>query len=73
MVLMIHEVMDETDELGFLVASVRKVNESSVETVIEYSFIVTVVLTCSSCDGSTGEVHHSRVDGDLEGGMYGVF
>jgi hypothetical protein len=71
-VLVIHEVMDEADELGFLVASVGEVDGSSVETVIEYPFIILVILACPSRDSGTRKVHQFRMDGDLEGGVYGI-
>jgi hypothetical protein len=70
--LVVHKIVDKMNELRFLVATVGEMNKSTIETVVEDPFIVSVVYTCSSCDGSTREIHQLGVDRDLEGGMCGV-
>jgi hypothetical protein len=70
--LMVHKIVDELNELGFLVATVGEVNKPTIETVVKDPLVISVVYTCSSCDGSAREIHQLGVDRDLEGGVYGV-
>jgi hypothetical protein len=70
--LVVHEIMDEADELGFPMATVGEMNEPTVEAVIENALVVTIVQTRPPCDSGTREVHEFRMDGDLEGRVCGV-
>jgi hypothetical protein len=72
-VLVVCKIMNETDKLRFLVTSVGEMDGSPIKTVVEYPFVVMIVLACSSCDGGAREVHHSGVNGGLESGVHRVF
>jgi hypothetical protein len=70
--LVVHKIVDETNELRFLVATVGEVNESTIEAVVKDPLIVSIIYACPSCDGGARETHQLGVDRDLEGGVCGV-
>jgi hypothetical protein len=65
MMLMVHKIMDESNELWVLIATVGEMDWSAIKAVVKNPVVVSIILTCPSCDGSPREIYQLRMDGDL--------